>query len=265
VTSALDRLTELVDRLRGPDGCPWDRVQTPRSLAGYLIEEAAEAAQAIVEEGAAAACAELGDLLFQILFIARIYEGQGEFSLADAAEAARAKMIGRHPHVFGRLRLETPEAVLVNWAKLKRAENGAENGVLDSVPRGLPGLLRAHRLSQRAATVGFDWDGPRAVLAKVEEELAELKAHLAETTAGRTEPVAEELGDLFFSLANLARHLRLNAEEVVQAANAKFQRRFQALEADFRGQGRDPAQATAAELDSAWEKAKAAEGGGGGR
>jgi len=246
----IDRLTRLIDRLRGPGGCPWDRAQTPASLAVYLVEEAAEAAQAIAQEGPAAAREELGDLIFQILFILRIFESEGAFGLKEAVEAVEAKMIRRHPHVFGELELKTPAQVKANWDRIKRGENGPGSSILGSVPRGLPGLLRAHRLSQRAAGVGFDWPEAAAVLKKVEEELAELES------AQDKKEQAEEAGDLLFAAANLVRHLGINPEEALQAANTKFQRRFERLEEVLRERGEDPAGSSAEAMNEVWEEIK---------
>lgn len=246
----LDRLERLIDRLRGPNGCPWDRAQTPGSLAVYLVEEAAEAAQAINDEGPEEAREELGDLLFQILFIIKIFAQEGAFGLKETVEAVETKMIRRHPHVFGEMELSTPAQVKSNWERIKRDENGPEASVLGSVPKGLPGLLRAHRLSKRAAGVGFDWPDPASVLAKVEEELTELKK------ARDKKELAEEAGDLLFALANLVRHLGLNPEEVLQAANTKFQRRFAKVEEVLRERGQEPAGTSTEEMNRIWEEIK---------
>ncbi len=254
MTHSLDKLNALVDRLLGPDGCPWDRDQTPRSLSAYLVEEAAESAQAILEEGPDSAREELGDLLYLIIFICRLYQDQGLFDLDGVVEAVEAKMIHRHPHVFGSDSAETPKEVKAVWDRIKREDGDSETSLLDSVPKSLPGLLKSHRLSQRAATIGFDWGSPQEVFQKVEEELAELKAAL-ESDPG-SERTTEELGDLFFSLANLSRHLGHNPETVIQQANLKFTERFQCLEGVFKEKGADPAKAGAKELDSIWEEVK---------
>jgi len=260
VSHPLDRLVELVDRLRSPKGCPWDQAQTFQTIKSYLIEEAYEAAEALEAEDAAWAKEELGDLLFQVVFACQLFREEGLFDLTETAEDARRKMIRRHPHVFGQANLETAEEVRANWARIKEAEKSAIDpsaepaSVLEGLPSALPALLKAFRLSQRAAGVGFDWTGPADVLAKVEEELAELK----EASASGADP-AEEVGDLFFALANLARHLNLNPEEVLQAANAKFERRFRALEDDLAERGKDMNRADPADLDSVWERIKAGE------
>jgi len=260
VSHSIDKLIQLVDRLRGPEGCPWDQGQTLQTIRTYLIEEAYEAAEALEAEDAAWAKEELGDLLFQVVFACQLFREEGLFDLAEAAEAACHKMIRRHPHVFGPLNLETAEEVRANWEWIKETEKSVLDqtaklaSVLDSLPAALPALLKALRLSQRAAGKGFDWAGPAAVLAKVEEELAELK----EAAASEADP-AEEVGDLFFALANLARHLGLNPEEVLQAANAKFERRFRALEADFAERDKDINRADPADLESVWERIKAGE------
>ncbi len=254
MTQALDRLTRLADKLLGPDGCPWDKAQTPTSLSGYLIEEAAESAQAIMEEGPEAVREELGDLLYLIVFICRLYQDQGLFGLDQVAQAAEAKMVHRHPHVFGDDSWGTPKEVKDNWDKNKLKEKDPSVSLLDSVPKSLPGLLRAHRLSQRASTVGFDWTSPEAVFKKVEEEMGELKSALSNGSG--SEKIAEELGDLFFSLANLSRHLGHNPENVIQQANSKFTDRFKDLESAFKNQGRGPSEAGPGELDSIWEEVK---------
>ena len=254
MTQPLDRLTRLAEKLLGPDGCPWDKAQTPHSLSGYLVEEAAESAQAIMEEGPGAAKEELGDLLYLIVFVCRLYQDQGLFDLDQVARAAEAKMVHRHPHVFGDDSWGSPKEVKENWDKNKLKEKDPSISLLDSVPKSLPGLLRAHRLSQRASTVGFDWTSPDDVLKKVEEELEEFKSTLSNGSG--TENTAEELGDLFFSLANLSRHLGHNPETVVQQANHKFTERFKSLEGMLGEQGRVPSEAGPKELDSIWEEVK---------
>ena len=255
MTQAIDRLTLVAQRLLGPNGCPWDKVQTPDSLSGYLVEEAAESAQAILEEGPDAAKEELGDLLYLIVFICRLYQDRGLFDLDQVAQSAEAKMVHRHPHVFGEDSWgDSPKEVKDNWDQNKLKEKDPDTSLLDSVPKALPGLLRAHRLSQRASTVGFDWTSPAEVMKKVEEELGELKAALG--NGSDSENTAEELGDLFFSLANLSRHLGHNPETVIQKANSKFTDRFKKLEGTFREKGRKPSEAGPKELDEIWEEVK---------
>ena len=254
MTHPMTKLDRLADRLLGPDGCPWDKAQTPEKLSGYLIEEAAEASQAILEGEADEAKEELGDLLYLIVFACRLYQDQGLFDLSQVVETVEEKMIRRHPHIFGQEKLDTPKAVKAKWDQIKRGEKGGPASVLDSLPRSLPGLLKAHRLSQRAATIGFDWDSPAKVMEKVEEEMGELKAALEQGSGHAVE--AEELGDLLFSLANLSRHLGFNPETVIQQANLKFMNRFKEMENVFLSAGKDPAQADAREMDAVWEEVK---------
>ncbi len=254
MSDPIAKLDDLAKRLRGPDGCPWDQKQTPESVRRYLVEEAYEAAEAIADGDDERTLEELGDLLFQLVFTANLYQEMGRFSLADAAEAAAEKMIRRHPHVFGRLECETAEEVLDNWGRIKRAEKGgAEASTLGEVPRGLPALMRADRLSSRAARVGFDWPDAGAVWDKVGEELAELGRAVA---AGDEQAAAEELGDLLFSLANLARHWGRDPEALLQAANSKFERRFKAMEAEIKARGGDLEKMSLAEMDAVWEELK---------
>jgi len=256
VSEKIKALDELVRRLRGPGGCPWDQKQTPASTASYLVEESFEAAEAISTGDAGAAMEELGDVLFQVVFLCRLYAEAGLFDLDQAAGRAAEKMIGRHPHVFGGARLETAEEVKANWPRLKEAERGVEAGsALAGVPRALPALLRAHRLGQRAGQVGFDWPGPVQVLDKVDEELAELRSAL---DRGQAEAAAEELGDLFFALSNLSRQLGFNGEEVLQAANRKFEDRFRALERACRERGLELSRLDPVEMDALWEEIKRA-------
>jgi len=259
--AGIERLVEIMARLRAPDGCPWDRVQDFRSIAPYTIEEACEVAEAIEQGDMAGLRDELGDLLLQVVYHARMAEEADSFGLADVVGAICAKMLRRHPHVFGeepggpRARPED-----VDWEAMKAAER-AGNGqrresVLDGVPATLSGLTRALKLTRRAATVGFDWTDPKDVLAKLNEEAAELAA---EIDAGDGERMEEEYGDLLFVLANLARHLEVDPEAAMRRANAKFERRFRAIESLLAAARRTPDEATLAEMDALWDRVKAAE------
>jgi len=251
---SFDDLKRIMDRLRGPGGCPWDREQTVASLRPYLLEECYELLEALEGSDAEAVRGELGDLLFQIVFLSRLYEEQGAFALADVAEAIGRKMVRRHPHVFADKTLETAGEVLRQWGELKAEERGEEKGqrsLIDGVPRALPALQKSWLLGERAAHVGFDWPDAEAVVAKVEEELGELRAA---AEADRR----EEVGDMLFAVAQLARKLGLNPEEALQAANRKFTQRFQAMEARLKQSGRPLGEATAAEMDAAWEAIKKA-------
>ncbi len=261
--AGIERLLEIMRRLRAPDGCPWDREQTFRTIAPYTIEEACEVADAIERGAMGELPGELGDLLLQVVYHARMAEEAGAFGFADVVRAISDKMVRRHPHVFG----AAPGAPLadpadVDWEAIKaaeRAETGeARAGVLDGVPVTLSGLTRAVALTRRAARVGFDWSEPADVLAKLTEEAAELTA---EIDRADRDLIEEEYGDLLFVLANLARHLKVDPEAALRRANAKFDRRFRAIEAALAAQGRRPDQATLAEMDALWDAAKAAEKG----
>lgn len=249
---ALVRLMELVARLRAPDGCPWDRRQSLESVAPYLLEEAFEAVEAVESGDPQEACGELGDVAFQVVFLAHLYAETGAFDLAQALERVEAKMIRRHPHVFGAEKVASAEEVKGLWGRIKAAERkDRPQGLLDSVPRAAPALVRAHRLGQRAARVEFDWPDAEAVWQKVREELAELEAA---TTHQEQE---QELGDLLFALAQWARHRGIGAEAALRRANARFQRRFQAMEELAARQGRSLEELDLAEMDRLWEKVKA--------
>jgi ATP diphosphatase len=267
----LQKLVDLVARLRAPGGCPWDREQRLQDLRAYLLEEAHEVAGAIDSGDWDDLAEELGDLAFQIAFIGRLAEEAGAFSLSQAIDGVHQKMVERHPHVFapedGGEVLADAEAVRQAWERRKlRKSAGQKSGkssLLQGVQASLPALLAAYRLTQKAAGVGFDWPDAAAVLAKVDEETAELKEALAglnlpsEPNASTNKAaVQEELGDLLFTLANLARKLDLDPEAALAAANLKFRRRFQAVEAGLAERGKSPADATLAEMDELWEQAK---------
>ncbi len=250
-----------MDRLRGPDGCPWDREQTPSTLRGYLLEEAYEAAEAIDSGSPEALREELGDLLYQIVFLARIGKEQGAFTADDVAEGITRKMTRRHPHVFGDAQAEDAPAVLRQWEEIKKRERGgaAPSSSLDGIPKAIPALLRAERLGTRAARTGFDWQRASAVREKVTEEMRELDGAMK---AEAPEAIEEELGDLLFSIAHLARHLGVDAEAALQKANAKFERRFRCLEERLRavkGAGERPDPDL---LERLWTEVKAREAAG---
>jgi len=256
---ALTRLLDIMARLRAPDGCPWDRVQDFATIAPYTIEEAYEVADAIARgPDFPQLLDELGDLLFQVVYHAQMAAEAGHFGFTEVAEAISAKMIRRHPHVFGDAEQRTAEAQTSAWEVQKAAERAsrAETGALAGVPLALPALTRAFKLSRRAARVGFDWPEPGAVLDKLEEEAAELRAELPGADKARQ---ADEVGDLLFVVVNLARKLDLDPEACLAAANAKFERRFGAVEASLATEGRAPADATLAEMEALWQAAKRAE------
>lgn len=255
-------LTDLLDvmrRLRDPEtGCPWDREQTFASIAPYTIEESYEVADAIARGDMRDLKEELGDLLFQVVFHARMAEELGLFDFDDVAVAMAEKLIRRHPHVFGDVSHRTAEEQTVAWEVQKAEERKAKDkgGVLDDVPLGLPALTRAAKLTRRAARVGFDWPSIDEVLDKLDEETLELKAEIA---AGDVEKARGELGDLLFVLANLARKLDVEPEEALRGTNAKFVRRFRSIEAALAARGKTPDQSDLAEMDALWNAAKSAE------
>lgn len=255
--TGIERIIEIMRRLRDPaTGCPWDLVQTFETIAPYTIEEAHEVAEAIRKGDMAELRDELGDLLLQVVYHARIAEERGAFGFDAVTAAISDKMLRRHPHVFGaESRDKTPDQQTGDWERIKAAERGARASALDGIALGLPALTRALKLQNRAARVGFDWPNTRDVLAKLAEETAEL----VEARDGDPEKLEEEFGDLLFVMANLARHLKLDPEAALRAANAKFTRRFQAIEAALAAQGRSPAESDLAEMDALWDAAKAAE------
>jgi tetrapyrrole methylase family protein / MazG family protein len=250
----LEDLRELLARLRGPRGCPWDRKQDPESLKIYLLEETYELAEALDREAPKAIREELGDLLFLMLFICRIYEERGDFDLSEVMAEIQEKMIRRHPHVFGEAKWRKPEEVVQGWQGLKAEEKPGQSP-FDSIPAALPSLLKAHRLSQRAAGLGFDWPDIRGVLEKVREELGEL-----EEAIDRPDPPAarEELGDLLFALVNLGRFLGIHAENALRSANQKFLDRFQHMLAACRREGLAPESLSLEALETLWAEAKEA-------
>lgn len=258
----LDRLVAIMRTLRSPEGCSWDREQTLASLRPFVIEEAYEVVDAIDREDLPALCDELGDLVFEAVFVAQLCAEDGRFTLADALEVAAAKLIRRHPHVFGddaEADALPPAEVKRRWEQIKASERrtaGKPSGLLSGIPQALPALLRAYRIGRRAATAGFDWNGPDAVTGKVREELAEVEAAVQR---GRADAVEEELGDLLFAVANLARHLGVEPEGALAGANRKFSRRFTALEQHFLAAGRALRDVPADEMDRAWNRIKQAE------
>lgn len=259
---AATRFTELVEimaRLRGQNGCPWDRQQTHESLKPYLVEEAYEVLEAIDEEEPAKLCEELGDLTLQVVFHAQLAEEAGAFTIADVLAAICEKLKRRHPHVFGDVVAETAQEVLFNWEQIKQTERRRFQGkasLLDGVPRELPALLRAHRLQEKASRVGFDWSEAREVLQKVEEEMSELRAAMDGQAPERVEA---ELGDLLFALVNLGRFLAVNPEEALRKTIARFIRRFQYIEEALARRGQTPGKVTLQEMDALWEQAKTQE------
>ena len=261
--AALDALVDLMRILRSPTGCPWDREQTLDSLLPFVLEEAHEVVEAVERRDLDELKGEIGDLVFEGVFLSQLCAETGDFTITDALNDVRAKLVRRHPHVFapdaGTADVTTPDKVLQRWDEIKvaeRAEKGRERtSRIDGVPEGLPALLRAARLSSKAAKVGFDWTSPGQVLEKVDEELAEVRDALG---AGDAAHVAEEIGDLLFVVANLARKLDLDPEALLRAANRKFGARFRAMEARLAAAG-TPVGADATSIDvmeAAWQAVK---------
>ena len=262
------RLLDIMAALRTPKtGCPWDLAQNFSTIAPYTIEEAYEVADAIARGDLADLREELGDLLLQVVFHARMAQEQGAFDFGDVVQAITEKMIRRHPHVFGDESSKTPRATEDLWHRIKdeekrektaRRPHASDESALAGVPVALPALTRALKLQAKAGKVGFDWNDPRAVLRKIREEADEIETELdrAERDEAAT---AAEVGDLLFAVVNLARHLRADPEAVLRQTNQKFERRFAAIERALTAKGKTPAQSTLAEMDALWEEAKAAE------
>jgi len=259
----ISRLIEIMAALRHPEtGCPWDQQQTFASIAPYTIEEAYEVADAIARDDIAHLKEELGDLLLQSVYHARMAEEQGAFDFGDVVEAITAKMIRRHPHVFGTEEERAAGAAPGFWDKVKAAEKSGREpgGVLDDVPVALPALTRAIKLQNKAAKVGFDWPSLTPVFAKLEEEIGELRAEIdAPAKATGSAAVEEELGDLLFVVANVARHLQVDPETALRKANDKFTRRFRYIEEQLAARSSSPAQSNLAEMDALWDEAKTRE------
>jgi len=253
-----EHLLGIMAQLRGPGGCPWDREQTPTSLKPYLIEEAYEVLEAI-DDGSDHLQEELGDLLFQVVFHSQIAAERGEFTMHDVLRRLNDKMVGRHPHVFGDASVDTPAQALAQWEALKQreaADTGRTRSVIDGVPRALPALLRAQRTQAKVARVHFDWPDAPAAWSKVEEEIQEAATALA---GGDRARINEELGDVLFSLVNVARLASLDAEEALTAAIEKFRRRFTHMEAELSARGKSVAGVSQEELEESWQAAKADE------
>lgn len=281
-----ERAVAIMERLRGPGGCPWDREQTFASIKPYTIEETYEVLEAIDQRDWAELPGELGDLLLQVLFYAQMAKEDGTFSIDDVLDRLSEKLVGRHPHVFGDVKAETSSEVLRNWEALKKEEKKAKsNGglagegsesVLAGVSSAMPALVEAHKLSSRAARVGFDWPNVGGLIEKLHEETEELRDELKNVPADSLQPspagvagagapklpeafrerLEDELGDLFFVMVNIARYLSLDSEAALKQANRKFRRRFQWMEEQLRTSGRGPQQASMEELESLWNRAK---------
>ena len=252
---AFARLLGVCRRLRGPDGCPWDREQTLESMTPYLTEEAVESGEAIASGDTAHIAEELGDLAFLSMFCMELLGQRGGPTLAEALEGAADKLVRRHPHVYGGAEVADGDAAYAQWQEIKQREKGGKGSLLGDQPKGLPALVAAYRLQEKAAAVGFDWPTPDGPLAKVREETEEIAATLgADTDPER----AREVGDLLFAAVNLARHLKVDPERELRAAMHRFRDRFHHIEQRLSEQGRRPSQATLEEMDVLWEEAKRA-------
>lgn len=285
-----ERAVSIMARLRAPGGCPWDREQTFDSIKPYTLEETYEVLEAIDQRDWPELAGELGDLILQVLFYSQMASEQGTFSIDDVLDRLANKLIGRHPHVFGDVKAETPAEVLRNWEALKAEEKKKQDGgkakppesILSGVSSAMPALLEAHKLSTRAANVGFDWPHVEGLFDKLREETAELQEHLKEFPAPGPQPPGRgvagsgqaqisddlrqrlegEVGDLFFVLVNIARYLSLDSESALRKTNRKFRRRFQWMEEQLRAVGRTPQQASMQELESLWQQVKQRESSG---
>jgi MazG family protein len=247
-------LVEVCRRLRGPDGCPWDREQTLESMTPYLTEEAAEAGEAVALGDAPHIAEELGDVAFLAIFCLELLGERGGPGLEAALELASAKLIRRHPHVYGDTRVEDGEAAYRQWQEIKKAEKGERAAsLLGEQPKGLPALVAAYRTQEKAGAVGFDWPAVDGPLGKVREELGEIENELGGDT---TPALAREVGDLLFAVVNLSRHLRVDPERELRAATNRFRDRFHHIERRLEERGLAPSQVTLEELDALWDEAK---------
>lgn len=247
------KIVEVMARLRGPKGCPWDREQDHKTLKTYLIEEAYEVIEAIDHENDEKTKEELGDLLLQVIFHAQIAREEGKYDIDDVIETLIEKLVRRHPHVFGAKKIKTADAVLAQWHKIKQTEKKGIRSAIDGVPKGLPALQKAHKVSKKAARVGFDWKHIDEVLAKVDEELDEVKEALK---AKDKKHVYEEIGDLLFSIANLSRFLDLDPEDALRNTINKFTARFKLIEKELKRRGRSVNDSSLEEMDEIWNKIK---------
>lgn len=246
------KLLDIVERLRGPDGCPWDKEQSHESLLPYFLEEAYEVIESIDEKNWDTLKEELGDVMLHLALQCQISKEEGRFSIVDSLENVNNKLIHRHPHVFGDKKVDVPSKAKKNWEDIKHKEKKRESR-LDGVPPALPALTRANRLQQKASYVGFDWDDINKVWGKLYEEIDELKeAH----DCNDQNNMEEEIGDVLFSVVNLARHMKLDSEDMLRKANSKFVNRFKAIEKELITRGKEVSAATLGEMDEIWSKIK---------
>lgn len=247
------QLVKIMERLRSDNGCPWDKVQTKKTIIPFIIEEAYEVIESLNNQDTEGTKEELGDLLFQIIFHAQIAKERGEFDIYDVIKTIGEKMISRHPHVFGNLKYETPEEVLKQWNERKFEEGKFTQSILNGIPIALPSLLKALKVQKRVARVGFDWDNPIDVITKLEEEVKELKEAIL---SGNVQDIEGEIGDCLFTVVNISRFLKVNPEEALRATVARFSSRFRYIEQKTRESGRDLKDMTLSEMNSLWEEAK---------
>ena len=256
ITERITRLLEIIDILRAPDGCPWDREQTPATVKKYILEECYELADAIDQDDPQEVCEELGDIFFMLLFIGRMYEENGDFEIARSLELIEEKMVRRHPHIFADVQVNSTADVTTNWQNIKAQEardSGKKHSVLGNLPKALPALQRAFRVGERASRVNFDWKHTDELRDKLDEETTELWRAVQ---GGNVQEIEEELGDLLFTVSNLSRKLNINPEEALQKAVAKFTQRFHAMEKILEEQGTPLPGANMEDMDRAWEKVK---------
>ncbi len=257
VGERFEKLVDIMHRLRAPGGCPWDGEQTHESIKPYLIEEAYEVLEAIDSQDDAELRSELGDLLLQVIFHAEMASETSRFEISDVIDSICDKMVRRHPHVFGDTAVTGSREVLENWSKIKQQERkhtGDDHSALAGVPKAMPALLRAHRITEKASTAGFDWSDATGVLEKLREELAELERAIASEGPERVEA---ELGDLLFAATSLARHLEIRSEDALGKATDRFERRYRAMEAILAQDQRDMSDLSDEEKDALWERVKA--------
>lgn len=255
-TTHYQRLLEIVKKLRAPDGCPWDREQTNRSILTCLLDEAYEFFEAVDEDDDSMMCEELGDLLLQVVLHAQIAAEENRFDMERVAEGIANKLVRRHPHVFGDAQVASSKEVIQNWERIKKSEydgNTRREYLVDDIPDALPALFRAEKMQRRVAQVGFDWNNPGPALDKVEEEFAEFREALERGDAAHAE---EELGDILFALVNVARHHKISAENALRAATYKFAKRFRFVEDKFKELGKDIRDGSLEEMDKYWEESK---------
>jgi tetrapyrrole methylase family protein/MazG family protein len=252
-TSEFKSLVEVVEILRSPEGCPWDRAQTHKTLAAFAIEEAHEFAQAVDQGDDSEICEELGDVLLQVVLNSQVAKERGAFTIQDVIKSITEKMVRRHEHVFGEVDLKTPSEVKAHWDELKKKEKKSSDNPFENIPIALPALQRSQKIGQKTIRFKFDWENTKQVFAKVDEEISELKEAFANNDMKEIE---NELGDVLFTLAQLARHLELDAEQSLRKANQKFESRFAKMRGIVAREGQEFEKLSIQELEAYWQKAK---------